>query len=80
VEHAQGETALNTGDLILVKFHGVDLAAPIFIILPIGTKDARQQNTGASSEGMDRLGINCLSFIIYYLSFISFWSLYLITA
>jgi hypothetical protein len=52
----------------MVKLHGVDLAAPIFIILPIGAKDARQQNTGTSSEGMDRLGINCLSFIIHDLS------------
>jgi hypothetical protein len=40
VKHAEGKTALNSGDLILIEFHGVDFSASIFIVLGVRSEDA----------------------------------------
>jgi hypothetical protein len=55
VKHPQGESSLDTGDLILVEFHWVDRAAPVLVIPGVRSEDARQQDAGACSERMDRL-------------------------
>ena len=52
VKHAQGKGPLLSGDLVVVKFHGVDGAAAVLVILGVGAEDAGQQDPGASAFGV----------------------------
>ena len=59
MEHAERESPLDTGDLILVEFHRVDLAAPVLVVPGVGSEDAREQDAGAASERMYWLNSVC---------------------
>lgn len=55
MKHPEREPPLDSGDLILVEFHGVDFAASVLVIPGVRAKDAREQDAGTASERMDWL-------------------------
>jgi hypothetical protein len=58
VKHSKGKAPLRSGDLVLIKLHRVDFAAPINVVLSIGPKDAGQQYVGPGSKPVNRLRLN----------------------
>jgi hypothetical protein len=52
VKHAQGESALRAGDLVVVKLHGIDGAAAEFVVLRVGAKDRGEQHSGVTAFGV----------------------------
>ena len=52
VEHPQRKRTFYPSDLVVVQFHRVDSPAAIFVILSVGSEDARQQHPGSAAQRM----------------------------
>jgi len=53
VEHPQGKAPLKPGYLIVIQLHRIVRAAPILVVLGVGTENAGEEDVGISAQGMD---------------------------
>ena len=73
MKHPERESPLDAGDLILVQFHRVDLAASVLVIPGVGSEDAREQDAGAASEGMDWLNFIDHAILLFVRPYMAAW-------
>ena len=59
VKHAQRKGPLGTCDLVLVKLHGIDLAAAVCVVPGVRPEHTAQQNFCLSAKGMNRWCCRC---------------------
>ena len=51
--HPQRESPLHAGHLVVVELHRIDRPTPILVVPSVGTEYAREQDTGAGSQGVN---------------------------
>ena len=55
MKHSKRKAPLGSSDLVLIKLHGIDLAAPISVVLGVRPKNAGQQYLCPGSKPVNRL-------------------------